>query len=114
MASGKPGLVLAEINLFGVGAVVGDAKLNAEKTAACGSCHIHVNHAVAHFKVFQDRRSAIEQEALAALILSRLGLPFKFPARRIGGNGERLRGLRISRRRREKQKRTNCRTSKHM
>src|SRR5262249_45099059 len=70
---GESGLVLTKINPFGVGALISDSKLNPEKTAACGGCDIHIDNAVANFKILQNRRSAIEEEALAALVFSRLG-----------------------------------------
>ena len=70
-----------------------DAKLNAEEPALGRGRDIHIDHAVAHLEVFQDRRSTVEEKALAALIFSRLGLSFQFPARRVRGNGQRLRRL---------------------
>ncbi len=92
---GKPRLVLAEINPFCVGAVVADPKLNPEKPAASRGSDIHIDKAVAHFKVVQGRRSTIKQETLAALIFRYLGLSFQGPARRVCGNGERRWHLRM-------------------
>jgi len=111
---GKSGLVLAEINLFGVEAVVDDPKHDAEKAALRGGCDVHIDHRIAHFKVFQRRRSTIEEKALAALILSRLGLSFEIPTRGVGRDGERLRRLGFGRGREEKTKSTKSEmTSKH-
>src|SRR5213083_2249353 len=82
------GLVLAEINPFGIGVVIADSKLNTEKPAAGGGSDIHINNAVAHLIVFQRRRSTIEEEGLAALIFHSPGLSFQIPAPRVRGNGE--------------------------
>jgi hypothetical protein len=41
----QPGLMLEEINPFGIGAVVGDAKLNAEKPTARRGGNIDINNA---------------------------------------------------------------------
>src|SRR6185369_10961339 len=82
-----------EINPFGIGAVTRNAKLNAEESAAGRCGDIDIDDAVAQLEVFHGCGSAIEEEALAALILSRLRLAFQDPQRRVRGNGERLRCL---------------------
>src|SRR5262249_32705436 len=110
---GIAGLVLAEINKFGVGAVAGEPKLKTEKTTACGGCDINIDNAVAHFKVVQNRRSASEEEALAALIFNRFGLSLQIPARGVWGNGERPRRLGMGRGPKEKSKNTKSEMSKH-
>src|SRR5216684_1054154 len=98
--------MLAQINPFGVSPAAVDPKLNAKEPAARGGCDIHIDNGVAHFKIFQDRRAAIEKDALAALIVRRLGLPFKLPARRIRRNRNRLWNLGISGAKNEKREST--------
>jgi hypothetical protein len=78
--------MLTEIDPFGVGAVVGDSKLKTEESAACRRCDIYIDDAVTHFKVVQNRRSTIEEEAFASLILSRFGLSLQIPTRGVRGN----------------------------
>ena len=107
---GQPGLVLAEINPFAVGAVFVETKLKAEKTAVCRGCDIDINNPVAHFKVFQNRRCPIQQEALAALIFSHLGV-LQVPARRVRRHGECLRRLGIRSGRKKKSQSTKSEVS---
>ena len=71
--------------------------VKAEKSAFRGSGDVHIKNAVAHFKVFQNRRSTIEQKALAALIFSHLGFSLQVPARGVRRNGERLWSLGMGR-----------------
>jgi hypothetical protein len=70
---GKPGLVLAEIDFFVIGSVLVDPKIKADESAFGGSCDVHINNAIAHFKVPQHGHATIELEALATLIFSHLG-----------------------------------------
>src|SRR5262249_33432870 len=92
---GQATLVLAQIDPLGV--VAGYSKLNAEKSAAGGCSHVDVNYPVAHFKIFYRRRSTVEQQALAALIVGHAGFSLEQPTIGVGGKGKCLRRLRISR-----------------
>src|SRR5207245_868192 len=87
----EPGFVLAEIDPFAIAAIARDPKLNTEETAACRRGDIYIDNTVAHLETIQDRRAAIEEEALAALIFSCLGLPLQIPTRGICGNRKCLR-----------------------
>ena len=53
--------MLTKINPFSVGAVIGQTKLNAEKTALRGRRNIHIQHAIAQLKILQNRGTSIEQ-----------------------------------------------------
>ncbi|MFZ3264325.1 MAG: hypothetical protein WA172_10020 [Terriglobales bacterium] len=57
---GKPGFVGTEIDRFEVEALMVDAKVKAEEPALRGGCDVHIDDRIAHFKVFQNRRSTIE------------------------------------------------------
>jgi hypothetical protein len=94
--------VLAKVNPFGIRAIVGDAKLNTEKTAVRGSGDIYIDNAVPRFIVLQKCGYPIQQEAFAALVFGWLGLSFQIPARRICWDRERLQGLRLGNRQRDK------------
>ncbi len=89
--------MLTKINGFPVGAVAGQAELNPEKPAFGGSRNIYIDYTVAHFKVVQDRRSAIEENRLTALILGLLGLSFETPVLGVRRCGQRLRSLGMAR-----------------
>ena len=99
-------LSLTQINPFAVGAIVGEPKLNTEKPALGWGCNIYINYTVAQFKILYNRRSTIEQEAVAALIFNCLGLFLQIPAWRVCRHGERRRCLRLGRGGKEKSKRT--------
>jgi hypothetical protein len=94
---GQSRFVLPQINPFAVGAVVIKPELNPEKPALSRGGDIHIDYPVAHFKILEDCRAAIEEEALAALIFRHLGFLLQLPSRGVRGNGERRRSLRIGR-----------------
>src|SRR4030095_1703505 len=76
----KTTLVLTQINPFGVGAVARNPELDAEETAACWGCYVYINNRVAHFSIFHGCCSAIDKEALSALVFGWLRLSFEKPA----------------------------------
>jgi hypothetical protein len=92
-------LVRAKIDLLGVGAVPLDPELHPEEAAPGASGDVHVDDAVAHLEVVDDRRSAVETETLAAEVLRRLRLSLKLPARRIRGERDDAGRVRRGRRR---------------
>jgi hypothetical protein len=82
--------MLAKVDPLGIGSFFVYAKLNSEKTALRGRGHVHIDYAISHFKIFHARRSAVELDALAALMFRYLGLSFETPARGVCGNSDRL------------------------
>jgi hypothetical protein len=87
--------VLAEIDFFVIGAIRGEADVEAEKTTGGRGCDVYVNDTVAHFEILEDGGATIDQETFAALILGGLGITFKIPARRFGRHSRGLSGLSV-------------------
>src|SRR5262245_42624634 len=105
--------MLAEVNPLCVVAVIGDAKLNAEEPTLCRGRDIHIDDTVTHVQIVQGRRPAIEEQALAVLILGHLSIALQSPVRGVSGNRECLRYLGMSWRRREKSDDARNREPKH-
>jgi hypothetical protein len=86
--------VWAEIQLFRIGTVVDNSKHETQEAVDGWGRDIYIDNPVAHFKISQEGRTTIEQEAFAALKFSQFGLTLQIPAGRVRGNDERLRGMR--------------------
>jgi len=93
---GQAGLVRAQIDPFGVAAVVRDAELHAEESLLRRTHrrgHVDVDDRVAHLEILEHGRAAVEQQAFAALIFGGFGLAFEVPAWGVWGYRQGLRGL---------------------
>src|SRR5207248_7415560 len=78
-----PGLVLAEINLFVVGLVFVDTKIESNEAPLGWRRDVHIDHAIAHLKAFQDRGCSIHPQSFSSLIVDDLRVSVEFPAWRI-------------------------------
>ena len=93
---GLPRLVLAQRDPRAIVTGGIEPKLNAEKATQGGRADVHVDYAVTDFKVLQYRCSTIEVERPAPLVIHRLDLRLKVPARGIGRDAQSCSGCRLA------------------
>src|ERR1043165_6096059 len=76
----QAGFMLTKVDPFAVCVIIRNTKLNTKETTVGGRRNVNVDHRIAHFQIFQDRGSAIEEERLAVLVFGYFRLPFQLPA----------------------------------
>ena len=86
IASASAGLVLAQVDPLGGRPLAGDAELDAEEAAGRGRRDVDVDDAVAHLEVLDHGGAAVEEEALASLVLDHLGFPSSSQRGESGGS----------------------------